>query len=205
MPESPESSKARGHPTLQDVADAAGISVMSVSRCLRNDPRHSEETRLRVRAIAERLGYRPNPLAAAFVATREKNREKKRSSTIAYIRRLGEQHPNQQDLRDGIFSRTERQGLGVDELAFEPGDEQRLQRVLRARGILGVIFGPFRGPHVRLDSERIGVYQGWTEQGQLAVDTVWGAMVTNRFQHPARPHSHQVAPQWHCGEAIRTF
>jgi LacI family transcriptional regulator len=46
-----------GSPTSHDVARLAGVSQPTVSRALRNDPRLSEETRLRVRAAAEQLHY----------------------------------------------------------------------------------------------------------------------------------------------------
>lgn len=51
---------------LEDIAKAAGVSKMTVSRVLRGGTGFSDETRDRVREVAERLGYVPNKLAAAF-------------------------------------------------------------------------------------------------------------------------------------------
>lgn len=51
---------------LEDIARAAGVSKMTVSRVLRNAPGFSEDTRARVMAEVARLGYLPNRLAAAF-------------------------------------------------------------------------------------------------------------------------------------------
>lgn len=51
---------------LGDIAKAAGVSKMTVSRVLRDGTGFSDETRERVRQAAERLGYVPNRLAAAF-------------------------------------------------------------------------------------------------------------------------------------------
>ena len=53
---------------LEDIARAAGVSKMTVSRVLRGGSGFSAETRLRVTEMAERLGYVPNRLAAAFGA-----------------------------------------------------------------------------------------------------------------------------------------
>jgi LacI family gluconate utilization system Gnt-I transcriptional repressor len=53
---------------LEDIARAAGVSKMTVSRVLRGGTGFSDETRERVRQAAERLGYVPNRLAAAFGA-----------------------------------------------------------------------------------------------------------------------------------------
>lgn len=49
--------------TLQQVADAAGVSLNTASRAIREDRYVSEDARTRVREAAERLHYRPNQLA----------------------------------------------------------------------------------------------------------------------------------------------
>jgi len=53
---------------LEDIARAAGVSKMTVSRVLRGGSGFSESTRSKVMQIAESLGYVPNRLAAAFGA-----------------------------------------------------------------------------------------------------------------------------------------
>lgn len=53
---------------LEDIAKASGVSKMTVSRVLRGATGFSDETRDRVLKVAERLGYVPNKLAAAFGA-----------------------------------------------------------------------------------------------------------------------------------------
>jgi DNA-binding LacI/PurR family transcriptional regulator len=47
-------------PTLQDVANAANVSVMTVSRALKGSPAVTRKTRDRVLAEAARMGYRPS-------------------------------------------------------------------------------------------------------------------------------------------------
>lgn len=54
--------------TLKDVAQACAVDVSTVSRALRDDPRVAADTRERVRAAAERLGYRVNLAARALRA-----------------------------------------------------------------------------------------------------------------------------------------
>lgn len=49
--------------TLQQVADAAGVSLNTASRAIREDRYVSDDARARVREAAERLHYRPNVLA----------------------------------------------------------------------------------------------------------------------------------------------
>ena len=56
--------------TLRDVADAAGVSEMTVSRVLRNRGDVSERTRERVFEAARSLGYVPNKIAGALASNR---------------------------------------------------------------------------------------------------------------------------------------
>ncbi len=51
---------------LSQIAEAAGVSKMTVSRVLRDAEGFSEATRLKVMAEVEKSGYLPNRLAAAF-------------------------------------------------------------------------------------------------------------------------------------------
>src|SRR3954469_2159961 len=55
---------ARRRPTMRQVAEAAGVSVMTVSYAYSQPERVSAETAAKVRAAAERLGY-PGPHPAA--------------------------------------------------------------------------------------------------------------------------------------------
>ncbi|RYG28510.1 LacI family transcriptional regulator, partial [bacterium] len=55
--------------TIRDVARAAGVSAMSVSKVLHgrgSNVRVSEETASHIRKTAEELHYRPNALARSF-------------------------------------------------------------------------------------------------------------------------------------------
>jgi DNA-binding LacI/PurR family transcriptional regulator len=56
----------RREPTLADVARAARVATSTASRALQESPRISETTKLRVRAAARGLGYRPNRIAQSL-------------------------------------------------------------------------------------------------------------------------------------------
>jgi DNA-binding LacI/PurR family transcriptional regulator len=55
---------------IGDVAAAAGVSITTVSHALNGKGRLPDETRRRVREVAERLGYTPSPLARALAGGR---------------------------------------------------------------------------------------------------------------------------------------
>lgn len=52
--------------TVRDIARDAGVSVATVSRVTRNDPRVTDETRARVQASIAALDYRPSPLGQSL-------------------------------------------------------------------------------------------------------------------------------------------
>lgn len=57
-------------PTIHDVAAAAGVSARTVSRVMNGAENVREETRRRVRELAERMDYRPDPAARALKSGR---------------------------------------------------------------------------------------------------------------------------------------
>ncbi len=57
-------------PTLADVATAAGVAPSTVSRAFSRPQRVNHRTREHVLAVAERLGYVPNPTAQALESGR---------------------------------------------------------------------------------------------------------------------------------------
>lgn len=65
---------------LKDIARACGVGISTVSRAIRNDPRILPETKARILATAQALGYNPSAQAAAHRLT---------------MQRLGRPHINQ--------------------------------------------------------------------------------------------------------------
>lgn len=62
----PEKSNKNNKISLEQVASAAGVSKMTASRVLRGGGGYSEQTREKVMAQVEALGYLPNRLATVF-------------------------------------------------------------------------------------------------------------------------------------------
>ena len=55
---------------LKDIADKAGVSMMTVSRVMNKDPRVSTKTRERISKIVEELQYKPNTAARHLASSR---------------------------------------------------------------------------------------------------------------------------------------
>lgn len=129
---------------MSDVARVAGLSAATVSRALRDDPRITKATRLAVKAVAERMGYRPHPLVQALMVQR-RQRTAPTAETLAVVTSHAEETWRRKDvcrwylagLRDGAA----RHGYGLEIFPLDAhrDDPARLAQVLRARGICGVI------------------------------------------------------------------
>ncbi|WP_432836491.1 LacI family DNA-binding transcriptional regulator [Dactylosporangium sp. CA-092794] len=63
---------SRSRPTIEDVAQAAGVSRATVSRVINDVPGASGDLRARVRAAVAELGYRPNQTARALASGRRR-------------------------------------------------------------------------------------------------------------------------------------
>lgn len=136
--------------TMQDVARAAGVHQTTVSLALRNDRRLPEHTRERVRAIAEKIGYRPDPMLAALNFYRASRHASKAPPTMAFLANFHDRREmSRYHAHEAFFAGAEEQAdhLGYRlELFFVGHDRsegRRLDRILRTRGISGAIVGAF--------------------------------------------------------------
>lgn len=60
--------------TMRDVAVRAGVTAATVSLALRDSPEISAQTKARVLAAVQELGYRPNPYVQSLMRTRRRGR-----------------------------------------------------------------------------------------------------------------------------------
>ena len=148
---------------MQQIADEAGVSRMSVSLAMRNSPKISPATAARIRAIAERLGYRPNPLVSALMTQLRHSKEVRKPSTIAYVTA----YPTADGWRrtgpfveffEGARARAGALGYDLEEWWLrKPGlTEARLSDILYTRNIHGVLIAPLplSGGEVNLDWQK---------------------------------------------------
>jgi LacI family transcriptional regulator len=57
-------------PTINDVADQAGVSKRTVSRVINRSPKVNEATRVRVQEVIEQLKFVPNRQARGLASSR---------------------------------------------------------------------------------------------------------------------------------------
>lgn len=117
-------------PTLEDVARKAGVSRALVSIVMRDVAGASDQTRSRVRAAAEELGYRPDPRAQRL--------RQHRSKLLGVTFTAGQEF--HADLVDGVYVAADERGYDVVLSGVTPHrDETRALRTLiddRCEGLL---------------------------------------------------------------------
>lgn len=132
--------------TYKDVARAAGVSPMTVSYALRKDPRIRLETRRKVEAEAERLGYRPDPEIAKLMAHLARGHQRAYAGTLAFVFtsfRAPTTTPGSLDALLLAAARAQADKFGYAMEAHWLHDPnipiRRLESMLASRGIAGIV------------------------------------------------------------------
>ncbi len=139
---------------MQTIADRAGVTRALVSMALRNSPKVAAATRARLQRIAQELGYRPNPMVRALMTNLRTRRDATCRAALGFITAFSERDTwkNYQvypEYFHGAMRRGQELGYRLEhfwlgDYANHPG---RLEQVLHARGIRGVLVPPL--PQVR--------------------------------------------------------
>jgi DNA-binding LacI/PurR family transcriptional regulator len=138
--------------TLKDIARAAGTTIATVSLALRGAPNISAARKREILGIAESLGYRRNAHVSTLMRhIRQGRRTLPRQITIALVLA----HPQRDARKRHVFIERRFQGMearlaerGYRAQTFWYNDPEctpeRLERILEARGIRGLVLSLFR-------------------------------------------------------------
>jgi DNA-binding LacI/PurR family transcriptional regulator len=135
--------------TLRTLAESAGVSVQTVSLALRNHPSIGRETRERIQAIARKAGYAPDPhLVKLMHHLRAKQEQKIAASVGALTTRPPKSEEKFCDLLlEGATAAARTAGFALQVIHVDSAEMagERLPRMLRLRGIEGLILLPMAG------------------------------------------------------------
>jgi LacI family transcriptional regulator len=156
-------------PTVRDVAERAGVSPMTVSRTLHDDPRVADRTRRRVLDAVEELGYRRNEVA--------RNLRLGRTSGLVGLVVTNLANPFYSQLALGVEAIAGENGLKVvlGNTGEDVERERRLVEELAARRVDGMIVVPAGSDHSHLSPtriRRIPIVLGARPPTNLALDCV---------------------------------
>jgi LacI family transcriptional regulator len=140
-------------PSLGQIAAEASVSRAAVSMALRNHPRIPEATRTRIQAIANKLGWKPNPLLAEAMSAIRAGQPPLDRVTLAWVttdKRRDAWQDSAFDRRahEGACARAENAGYRLEHfwVGDANGNPHRLSEILYNRGITGVLLAPLREP-----------------------------------------------------------
>jgi LacI family transcriptional regulator len=143
--------------TLADIAAKAGVSVMTVSRALRNQANISPVTQQRIQGIADEMGYRPNPLVSALMTYRRSARPVKAHLNLGFLtnfatREAWKANRLYEEFFEGVGESADKHGYGVETFWMrEPGlTAERLTQILETRSIYGLVIAPLPMAHGHL-------------------------------------------------------
>lgn len=135
--------------TLQDVARESGVSVSAVSYALRGAANIPAETAARVRAAADKLGYRPNARVGELMAHIRLGRPLAKAEPLALVYLDGDLKTSAKNgfglaVATAAREHAAKRGYRLDTfwLSEVEGNTRRLAGILTARGISGVLFAP---------------------------------------------------------------
>jgi LacI family transcriptional regulator len=138
-------------PTIRDVAQAAGVSIGTVSKALNGQGRLRDETRAHVRDTALRLGFRPNDLAQAL--------HRGKSLTVGMISSDSFGRFTM-PIMEGLEACLADEGISVFmcNAADDPEREKRHIEHLMGKRVDGLIFTARRADHKpSIDLSRLGI------------------------------------------------
>lgn len=138
--------------SLRDIGRKLGVSHVTVSLALRNNSRISKEVREKVQKTAFEMGYQPDPMLAALAQYRKGKSTAPISAAIAWINTWNppdnlRKHREFNAYWEGAEKAAAKFGYRLEEFRLGEGyTPERLNQILTARGITGILLPPQR-PH----------------------------------------------------------
>jgi len=136
-------------PTLREIAMRAGVTHVTVSLSLRDDPRVSAATRTRIKALAETMGYRPDPELQRLMHYLREKKGTGFAGTLVYLN--FSQGKRQPFAGSYILSILKGARVRADQLGYQLEEfwcgapnlsPARAADILEARGARGVLIPP---------------------------------------------------------------
>lgn len=137
-------------PSQRDIALAAKVTQATVSLALANNPRVSAKARARIQEIAKRLGYQPDPYLAGLSVYRKQRRPASFQATLGWLSNFPPEGRRWRDITtfahyfESAAQRAGELGYRLEEhnLAAPDMTPRRLERILKARNIPGLLVAP---------------------------------------------------------------
>ncbi len=170
-------------PNQRDIAKALGVSQGAVSLALRGDPSVSANLSRRARAMAKKLHYRPNPYVSSLMSQIRSARQPSEKGVIALVvdhftEREWHAHESYRVYFQGLTQRADELGYRMEGFFLrEPGlTAPRIDRILEARGIRGIVLAP---PY--FGNRRLAIR--WSRYACVGTGYAWEQQQFDRVAH----------------------
>ena len=143
--------------TQSAIAKKAKVSQVTVSLALRDHPSIPESTRIRIKGIADNLGYHPDPMLSSLVAYRQLKKPASFQGVLAWVTNYPTENGWYGGQQVGYFMGAQQRAnqLGYKLETFwlrQPKlNQNAAARILSSRSISGLLFAPQINPNTRLD------------------------------------------------------
>lgn len=120
--------------TIEDIARELGVSKTTVSRALSGKGRIGKDTVLRVRALAEKQGYRPNVIAKSLAQQKTYN-----LGVVVPVESTGSEGPFFQECMEGICSEAYKYDYDMIVSMVKEGELEQIERLVKNHKVDGII------------------------------------------------------------------
>lgn len=169
------------------------MSVAAVSMALKNHRSLPAATIEKVKALADEMGYAPDPALSALAAHRSRLRVHKDFSVIGLISNWSTEDawtkmPSAKAVMEGVRERALELGYTVQHMWSNASTitASRFDQILQSRGIRGLILAPFEHPEDKLELN-------WN---QYSVVTVEKPFLYTHFHHIVQNHYSDLMLCW---------
>ena len=159
-------------PSIREIARLAGVSPSAVSLAMRGTGRIAPATRAKIMAVVKKSGYTINPLFSKALSLARQSPASRYRETIALILEYAtETGPDyQKQMHEAAVKCATGMGYKLESfiVSGKPVEHRRLSRILKARGIRGVIVIP------RLEHLQPRLHLNWSELASVEIGrTLW--------------------------------
>ena len=146
-------------PTQQDVAKIAGVHRTTVSLALKNSPQIPPATREKIRKLARKIGYVPDPMLSALTAYRRASRPAAFQGSLVWlvnndpVYNYDWQIPSLKRIYEGAHLNARNHGYNMEvvNLYSDRMTPRRVAAILKARNVQGLILAPQPRPNMTME------------------------------------------------------
>lgn len=164
-------------PTIKEIAKSSGFACSTVSYALRSNPRIPEETRQRIKKVAEEMGYQPDAHLGQLMSYLQGRGHGRKASVCPLVwlnSTTDPQHwrktPWAKEFYDSAALRAESLGFSLSEfwVCDHKIPPSRLDDILKARGTKGLLLS------TPLQGEEWSQWIDWNSYAAVVIDDPFG-------------------------------